>query len=250
MTGQNVIDKALVELASEGTRSLNTGKTLQTELLDALNTVLQELPSRWVFGWLLNNVPSAVATIDGTFRYSIPSPLFELDAIVLDTGAIDTRKLKKRPIRKFRQEWANMLYLPKDKPTHWAQTGDAKFDVAPIPNAVYTMQLTGSQFPPTINASGGTAPTVVTDLGSLSVPIPARYHDYIHWGVAALGASKLQDRELAGKMLAMWERSINIMIAEDKRDPDVEYELQPFRASGGGAESTKYWASPFIRSVE
>ncbi len=240
MTGQGIIDKALIELASEGSRLLETGRTLQQELQDALNAiVVDDIPVRWPFQFLVGSPASTVATVAGTDLYTVPSGMLEIVEATLDTGAIDARPMTKRPLRTFRKKWANKPYLAQDKPTEYTTVNETTFEVAPIPNAVYTIRMAGTFKPATITVFS----TEVT-------AIPSRYHQTVAvYGVAGFGALKLHDQALAKEKLAMYDAGIQKMIVEDKREPDVEYELRPYRATGT-VYTTNYWQSPFVRSVE
>jgi hypothetical protein len=239
MTGQEIINKALIELASEGTRPLETGRTLQQELQDALNAVVvDDLPTRWPFSYLVGEPPSTVPTQVGVSVYDLPAGMIEIVDVVLDTGASDSRALVKRSLRRFRQTWAAIDFLPMDKPTTWAQINEAKFQVAPRPNAVYTLRLTGT-----------IRPTPITNFAAEVTAVPARWHQtVVVYGVAAIGASKLRDQEAFRRLGGLYEMGVQRMIAEEKRDLDIMYEAQAYQAAAR-TFSIEYWKSPFAREV-
>lgn len=240
MTGQTIINKALIELSSEGTRQLETGRTLQQELEDALNTiVVDDLPTRWPFAYLVAEPPSTVSTIIGTSVYNLPSGMLEIVEIVLDTGASDSRPLTKRNLRRFRQEWAAIAFLPQEKSRVWTQINEEKFEIAPRPRAVYTLRLTGT-----------VRPTTITNFAAEVTACPTRWHqNVVVYGVAGIGASKIRDAAKMVEVSGRYELGVQKMVAEEKRDLDVEYELKPFRATAK-VFTTEYWKNPFVREVD
>jgi hypothetical protein len=236
MTGLEIINRALVELQSEGSRQLEAGITLQQFLEVSLNLVVSDVFAMWAFEWALNT-PTPVPTIGGTSVYTLPTGMIEVFDIILDTGAIDTRKLTRLPLRTFKTKWAAQAYLPMDKPYNWCQVNDTQFQVAPTPNSAYDMTLTGT-----------VAPAAISDFALPVTIIPLRDHEVLVYGIAKRGAEAIKDPVLPDLMTKSYVQIINRMIQEDKRMPDVEYQLQPFRASPQ-AQGTNYWANPFVGGI-
>ena len=131
------------------------------------------------------------------------------------------------------------MYLAQDKPVDSCQANQTTFLVAPVPNSAYKLNLTGSF-----------RPSYITSFTSEVTAVPAQYHqDVVVYGVAMIGAGRLQDDRKLKAAAAQYEAGVKKMIDEDKRQPDLEYSLQPYRASGRGYKSN-YWQSPFVQQVE
>lgn len=237
-TGTAIINRALVEIATEGTLILEDGRTLTQHLEDALNDTIDDIVVQWPFSFLVGEPPDPVPTVAGTSVYSAPSGSLEVVAVILDTGATDTRKLTKIPLRRFRREWAAIDFLAQGKPRVFTTLNEAKFQVAPRPDAVHTMRVTSTKDPATI-----------TDFALEVTAIPNRFHEVLVFGVAGRGALKKQNDGQAVTKFAVYNRGVRKMIEEDQRDPDIEYEMQPFRASGK-AFAVDYWKTPFVLRVD
>jgi hypothetical protein len=239
VTGQQIVDKALIELASEGTRQLETGRTLAQELQDALNAVVvDDLPTRWPFSYLVGSTPSNVSTVPGQSVYDLPDGMLEIVEVVLDTGTTVTYTLVKRSLRRFMQQWAAVNYLPQTRPTTWAQINEQKFQVAPRPDSVYTLKLTGTF-----------RPSPITNFAAEVTAVPTRWHhNVVVWGVAAIGASRLRDTAAHQRLTQLYELGIQRMIVEEKRDLDIEYEARPFKAVPSIFD-VEYWKTPHVREV-
>src|SRR5262245_5445325 len=236
MTGQQIINRALIECASEGNRLLESGQTLQAYLQDSMNLAVSDIVTRWPFEWLQTN-SMTIPTVINVNQYSFPTDILEILDIVLDTGEVDTRKLKRLPLRRFKTKWAAIQYQPHDKPFEWAALNDIEFLLAPIPDSIYNMYVTGTVHPPP-----------VTNFTVEMTAVPRRYHEGMAFGLAARGCSALREPEMGMKNLGIYEKFIQQMITEDKRQPDVEYEMQPFRAQPV-MFTTAYWATPFVRGI-
>lgn len=238
-TGQEIINGALVELKSEASRPLETGTTLGAELQIALNTIcVDDIPVRWPFSFLIGDPPDYIMTVPNQSVYTLEAPMQEIFKVVLDTFDLETRPLTKLPLRRFLIKWANLEYSPQDKPIEWCQINEDKIRVAARPDSIYRLNITGTKIPPRI-----------TDFNLQVTAVPTRFHmPIVVYGVAAIGASKIGDETLTQKFIQLYERGVKQMIEDDKRDPDVEYQLQPFRAAGRPFGDA-YWNSPFVRSI-
>lgn len=236
MNGQEMINQALIRMQSEGSRMLETGITLQDFLVQCLDTTCEDITAAWPFEWSVRT-PEPIQAIAGNSGYQLPARIVEVIDIILDTGSIDTRKLIKRPLRTFKTKWAALQYLPFDKPTEWAQVNDTGFLVAPIPDSsLYTMSVTGTLKANEVSLTDG------------YTFIPVRDHEAIVYGLAMRGAEALRDPALKEDMTKRYGQLIQRMIQEDKRMPDVEYQLAPFRGQPV-MFSTAYWANPSVRSM-
>jgi hypothetical protein len=168
----------------------------------------------------------------------LPASMLEIVEIDLDTGAIDSRSLKKLPLRSFRKAWAHLNYEAAHKPIQWTQINETRFQVAPRPDSNYPMYVTGTKIPARI-----------TDFSLEVTAVPKRYHESVLvYGLATMGASKIADMDRFKQNGGMYERGIESMVTEAKRDPDVEYEMKPYSPTGG-AFTTEYWRQPHVRTL-
>jgi len=239
VTPNDMFNRALVELQSDGSRALETGQTLLGFLQQSLTLVADDVFDAWVFEWSFTTQPPMNTQL-GVAVYNVPDEVIEVIDIVLDTGAIDTRKLRRLPLRTFRYKWAALKYLPMDKPIEWCQLSDTQFMVAPRPNnSVYTM---------TVEGASRVSPVDPSNYGVEFPIMPSRHHESIVYGLALRGAEALKDYGLVEKMTTRYKEIVNRMITEDKRQPDTEYEFKPFRAQPV-MYTTDYWANPFVRDV-
>jgi hypothetical protein len=236
VTGDQIVARALVELQSEATRPLEGGTTLGDFLEDSLNFAIGDVFSAWPWEWAQSmSVP--IPTANGQMDYVLPTNMADIINIIDNVGSIETRMLNKMPLRTFKQKWAAQSYLPADKPQDYARLNDTQFRLAPTPNSVYNLTIEGTIQPSTI--VNFTLPVTA---------IPERYHESLVYGVSYRGAEALKDQQAQARFEQQFGKQIGKMITDDKRQPDTNFELQPFYASGQ-IYQTAYWANPFVRTV-
>jgi hypothetical protein len=208
-------------------------------LQQSLTIVADDIFDAWVFEWSFTQQPP-ISCQQGVSVYNIPDSVIETEDIILDTGAIDTRKLRRLPLRTFRYKWAAQKYLPMDKPIEWAQLNDTQFVVAPTPNnSFYTM---------TVEGASRILPIDPSNYGSEFPIMPSRHHESVVYGLAVRGAEALKDYGLQKELMARYQAIVQRMVVEDKRQPDTEYEFKPFRPQPV-MYTTDYWANPFVREI-
>jgi hypothetical protein len=142
------------------------------------------------------------------------------------------------PLRRFRNKWAALQYLPQGKPNEWTQASRSHIVVAPMPDAVYVLHVTSTK-----------RPIQIVDFTQEVTSIPQEYHQVLIYGAAMIGCGKVKDLALLPIKLSQYEAGIKKMIEEDKRSIDVDYGQQPFRAEPPVYQEN-YWATPFILRVE
>lgn len=238
MTGTGIVSRALVELARPATLLMEDGRTILQVGTEALNFAIDNVATRRPFQWLIPDDDTLISTVPDQFVYDYPEGVLEIFNIALDTGSTDSRPLDKLPLRRFRRKWAAIEYLAQGKPYQWAQRNDKRFSIAPRPDSVYIMRTVAA-----------VRPTPITNFSLEVQSVPARHHEMLVYGIAARLASLLQWPEKAGAMLAMHENLLGLAIAEDKRDPDVEYAAQPYRAQGV-PYNVNYWQTPHVTGLE
>ena len=237
MTGNDVCNRALVELARDGSTVLENGLTLLQELQDALNRIIDDMVIRWPFEFLIPPAPDVISMVVSQSVYDLADNSVEVVDIVMDTGAIDTRKLDGIPLRRFRSKWAAIQYLPRGKPIEWVQINRTQFQVGPAPDAAYTLRINATK-----------RPQPIVNYGLEITVVPGEFHDALVFGTAMRGAGKVQDFTRLPIIATQYESWIKKMIEDDKRRPDMEFVQQPFRAAPP-VYDLSYWASPFIRNV-
>lgn len=238
MTGNDIVNRALVEIARSGSTILENGLTLSVELQDGLNRVIDDITVRHPFEFLIAATPDTVSTVaNSAAALSLAANSIDVIDIVLDTGATDSRKLTKLPLRRFRNKWAAIAYLASGKPSEWCQINRSQFQVAPRPDAIYSLLVTTTK---------REAP--ITDFTLEVSTIPGEFHEALVLGLATLGAGKVQDLTRLPVLAGRFEAWIKKMIDDDRMQPDLEYQQQPFRAQGGAIQEN-YWATPDIRSI-
>jgi len=238
MTGQEILNLAFIEVQSEATRQVEAGQTLGSIATQYLNFCINDLLTLGeIWDWA-REIPFSptIPTVNGTSIYTMPTGCIKLTQIYFDTGAIDSRMLIGLPVATFKQKWAALNYLARDKSVDYCQLDDTRFQVAPIPNAVYTMSITGLE------------QSSITDLGLAVTAIPERYHEVLVFGLARRFASAIRDTALFQQNGQMYTERVNRMVAESRRRADINLALQPF-VSAPKIYTTDYWANPFVRRV-
>jgi hypothetical protein len=200
----------------------------------------------WPFEWAQTIAPP-VNTVVGQTNYALPADCLELIAIHCNTGAIDSRILKGLPQRNYALKWQALDFLPRDKPTDYSRINQALFSVAPIPNSnTYKLAVIYVQRKVIVDLNVDLASTTPDPF---TIMLPARYHEVLVKGVAARMAVALRDSQKFTEADAQFRAIIGNMIVEDKRQPDTNFELRPFRGAPYFYQTT-YWANPFVREIK
>lgn len=230
MTGNDIIDAALREVAREGTLPLEGGATLREVLEQGLNRLFDEVATAHAFSWLRATSPTTLTTSSGTFRYTLPARVIEVESVVL-TSPVPGYALCRLPLQRFRVRWADRT--TQAKPVEWASVNDNTIELGPTPDSVYTLEVT------TLDR-----PSEMVEFTSEVRQIPARYHEVLVWGLAARAASVLKQEADFARLSRLFAVGVQRMISEDIREPGMTWSAQPFRPARPLGE---YWRDPAVR---
>ena len=239
-TGNGLIAAVAAEL---NRTDLDVGGTQVTVSQTALNDALRHLFNRYPFSWRVVDPPLPVTTVAGTSVYDTSAAAYgsikvhDIYGVVLDTGDLQTRPMTEIPHQQFLRQWANLAYLPQDKPTIYARREQYKIVVAPRPDAsTYTLRVFYSLEFVDIT-------TFTADL----TQVPQRAIEMVKIGMLARLYRWMQDDDRAIKLYALLEEEEQSMIREDKANPNLSFLMQPM--SMGWPLTVNYWQSPFITGV-
>jgi len=194
----------------------------------------RDVMSREKFSWLYTT--TLRTTVEGEYRYSLPSDFYSLLDLVFINGTTDSWRLKLYTAVEFDTLHPNVLETSNDKPEDCCITSGVSSSyvpysellVWPAPNSsLYQFMLRYEVIAPTLS-------------GTLVPIIPPKYHSVITFGALKRAFARVREYEAAMYWEKQYENIIAQMISDDKKQPPRNMIMLPF-AGAQNVYPPSYW---------